>query len=293
MKRRTALRNLALTAAGTATLSTACMSNTSENEEKKTKVTKLKANIKQSVCRWCYGDMPLEEMADFCKDLGMFSIELLKEDEWKTVQDRGLTCAVATGDISLTEGFNDVKNHAKLQAFYPDLIRKAAAAGLPNVICFSGNRNGIDDVTGIENCAVGLEPLVKLAEKEGINLIMEVFNSKVDHPDYMADSTKWTVDLCKKMGSDRMKILYDIYHMQIMEGDIIRTIQENHEYFAHYHTAGVPGRNEIDESQELYYPAIVKAILATGYTGYLGQEFIPKKEDKLGSLRASVLLCDV
>ncbi len=292
MKRRTALRNLALTAAGTATLATACLSNTTENKVENTPV-KLKANIKQSVCRWCFEDMPLEELADFCKDLGMFSIELLKEKEWKIVQDRGLTCAVATGDISLTEGFNDIKNHAKLQAFYPDLIRKAAAAGLPNVICFSGNRNGISDADGMENCAVGLDPLVKLAEKEGITLIMEVFNSKINHPDYMADSTKWTVDLCKKMGSARMKILYDIYHMQIMEGDIIRTIQDNHEYFAHYHTAGVPGRNEIDDTQELYYPAIVKAILATGYTGYLGQEFMPKKADKLGSLRESVLLCDV
>jgi len=251
MKRRTALRNLALTAAGSATLSTACLSNTSDKDKEEITQTKLKANIMQSVCRWCYGDVPLEEFADFCKDLGMFSIELLKEDEWKIVQDRGLTCAVATGDISLTEGFNDVKNHEKLQAFYPNLIRKAAAAGLPNVICFSGNRNGISDKQGMENCAVGLEPLVKLAEKEGINLIMEVFNSKVDHPDYMADSTKWTVDLCKKMGSERMKILYDIYHMQIMEGDIIRTIQDNHAYFAHYHTAGVPGRNEIDTSQEL------------------------------------------
>jgi hydroxypyruvate isomerase len=293
MKRRTALRNLALTAVGTASLSAACVSNAAENKMEKKTFTKLKSNIKQSVCRWCYGDMPLEELADFCKDLGMFSIELLKEGEWKIVQDRGLTCAVATGDISLTEGFNDVKNHAKLQGFYPNLIRKAAAAGLPNVICFSGNRNGISDTKGMENCAIGLDPLVKLAEKEGITLIMEVFNSKVDHPDYMADSTKWTVDLCKKMGSDRMKILYDIYHMQIMEGDIIRTIQNNHEYFAHYHTAGVPGRNEIDETQELYYPPIVKAILETGYTGYLGQEFIPKKTDKLGSLRDSVLLCDV
>ena len=291
MKRRTALRNIALTAAGSATLSTVGISNTPEKEEEIP--TKLKANIKQSVCRWCYSDMPLEELADFCKDLGMFSIELLKEEEWKIVQDRGLTCAVATGDISLTKGFNDVRNHTKLQAFYPDLIRKAAAAGLPNVICFSGNRNGISDTDGMENCAIGLEPLVKLAEKEGITLIMEVFNSKVDHPDYMADSTKWTVDLCKKMSSDQMKILYDIYHMQIMEGDIIRTIQDNHEYFAHYHTAGVPGRNEIDDTQELYYPAIVKAIFATGYTGYLGQEFIPKKADKLGSLRDSVLLCDV
>ena len=290
MKRRKILKNIAFTAAAPFALGTACAA---AKQNSATAPMKLKANIKQSVCRWCFSDMPLEELADFCKELGMFSIELLNENEWKTVQDRGLTCAVATGGISLTQGFNNPKNHAKLQAFYPDLIRKAAAAGLPNVICFSGNRNGITDEEGLENCAVGLEPLVKLAEKEGINLIMEVFNSKIDHPDYQADSTKWAVDLCKKTGSERMKILYDIYHMQIMEGDIIRTIQEYHPYFAHYHTAGVPGRNEIDTTQELYYPAIVEAIIKTGYTGYLGQEFIPTKEPKLQSLREAVLLCDV
>ncbi len=288
MQRRKALRNLALTAAAPLALSTACAA-----ESQNTPATKLKGNIKHSVSRWCFGDIPLEEFAENCKEIGIESIELLKEDEWQIVLDRGLTCAVATGDISLTEGFNNPKNHAKLQAFYPDLIRKAAAAGLPHVICFSGNRNGIGDTEGMENCAVGLDPLVKLAEKEGITLIMEVFNSKIDHPDYQADSTSWTVDLCKKIGSERMKILYDIYHMQIMEGDIIRTIQNNHTYFAHYHTAGVPGRNEIGTGQELNYPAIAQAVLDTGFTGYFGQEFMPKNEDKLQSLREAILLCDV
>ena len=296
MQRRNLLKNLTL---GTAALSlSACQpaENTPENtavSDNRTIKTKATGTLKQSVSRWCYGDVPLEELADYCKDLGMSSIELLKEDEWKTVLDRGLTCAVATGDISLTEGFNNPKYHAALQEYYPDLIRKAAAAGLPQVICFSGNRNGMSDADGMEHCAAGLDPLVKLAEKEGITLIMEVFNSKVDHPDYMADNTAWTVELCKKIGSERFKILYDIYHMQIMEGDIIRTIRDHHEYFAHYHTAGVPGRHEIDETQELYYPAIVRTIRETGYEGYLGHEFTPAADTGLDGLKQAVMLCDL
>lgn len=282
---------MALTAAGAAAITTSCKAFTDNKQLPGT--NNLKGNIKHSVSRWCFGDIPLEEFADYCKSIGISSIELLKEEDWDTVIKRGLTCAVATGDISLTEGFNNKKFHGKLQGFYPDLIRKAAAAGLPQLICFSGNRNGIGEEEGLENCAVGLEPLVKLAEQEGITIIMEVFNSKVDHPDYQADNMKWTTALVEKIGSPNFKILYDIYHMQIMEGDIIRTIKDNHKYISHYHTAGVPGRNEIDDSQELYYPAIVRAIVDTGFKGYLGQEFIPTAENKLDSLVRAIQICDV
>jgi hydroxypyruvate isomerase len=172
------------------------------------------------------------------------------------------------------------------------LLRQAADAGVPNVICFSGNRAGLSDEEGLENCARGLERLVPLAEQLGVTLVMELLNSKVDHRDYMCDHTPWGVALVERIGSDRMKLLYDIYHMQIMEGDVIRTIRTHHQHIAHYHTAGVPGRNELDETQELYYPAIVRAIRETGYEGFLGQEFIPRG-DPIASLRAAVELCDV
>lgn len=292
MKRRKMLKNMAVAPVllgGTMTGMNSCVAQKEEEKE----IFSLKGNINHSFCRWCYQGIPLEELADYAKELGVKSIELLREEEWAVVQSRGLTCAIATGDISLTEGFNTVKNHAKLQQFYPDLIRKAAAAGLPNVICFSGNRNGIGEEEGLENCAIGLEPLIKLAEKEGITLIMELFNSKIDHPDYQADSTFWGVNLVEKIGSNRFKLLYDIYHMQIMEGDIIRTIKDNYAHIGHYHTAGVPGRNEINDDQELFYPAIMKAIVETGYTGFVGQEFIPTRDNKLESLKEGILICDV
>lgn len=195
--------------------------------------------------------------------------------------------------LSHTEGFNDPKNHEKLRKDYFSLIPKAAAAGLKNIICFSGNRNGLSDERGIENCAKGLKPILEKASAYSITICMELLNSKIDHPDYHCDHTSWGVDLCKKIGSENFKLLYDIYHMQIMEGDIIHTIQEYHPYIGHYHTGGVPGRNEIDETQELNYLAIMKAIVATGYTGYVAQEFIPKEPDVFRSLRTAIDLCDV
>jgi hydroxypyruvate isomerase len=166
-------------------------------------------------------------------------------------------------------------------------------AGYTDVICFSGSRNGMDDETGLKNCVEGLQKVLSLAEKNGITLQMELLNSRVDHKDYMCDKTPWGIELCKRLGSPNFKLLYDIYHMQIDEGDVIRTIRDHHAYIGHYHTAGVPGRNEIDETQELYYPAIMKAILKTGFKGYVAQEFIPLKEDKIGSLKQAVEICDV
>lgn len=265
-----------------------------EANSKRLKELKLKGNINHSVCKWCYGDIPLKEFAVACKEMGIAAIDLLGADDWKTVQDAGITCSLGTpNDAGITRGLNDPENHERLTKNYIEVIEKAADAGIEKIIVFSGNRNGISDDLGLENCAVGLQKALKVAEKKNILLVMELLNSKVNHPDYQCDHTEWGVRLAKKVGSPNFKLLYDIYHMQIMEGDVIRTIQDNHEYIAHYHTGGVPGRNEIDESQELYYPAIMKAILETGYRGYVAQEFIPKGDDKLASLKAGVTICDV
>ncbi|MEQ9218339.1 MAG: TIM barrel protein [Cyclobacteriaceae bacterium] len=263
-------------------------------QSKTTEKLKLKGNINHAVCKWCYRDIPLKEFALACKEMGISGIDLLGADDWKTVMDIGLACSMGTPkDSSIERGLNDPKNHERLTRNFIEAIDKAADAGVEKIIVFSGNRNDISDEDGLENCAVGIEKALKAAEKKNILLVMELLNSKVNHPDYQCDHTEWGVRLAKKIGSPNFKLLYDIYHMQIMEGDVIRTIRDNHEYIAHYHTGGVPGRNEIDETQELYYPAIMKAILETGYTGYVAQEFIPKKEDKLASLKAGVMICDV
>ena len=197
------------------------------------------------------------------------------------------------GSVSLTNGFNNKTYHQQLIKDYTEVIPLMVKAGYKNVICFSGNRNGMDDATGLKNCVEGLKQIMPLAEKNGIIIQMELLNSKVNHKDYMCDKTAWGVELCKTLGSPNFKLLYDIYHMQIDEGDVIRTIQDNHQYIGHYHTGGVPGRNEIDESQELYYPAIMKAIVKTGFKDYVAQEFIPVKADKLKSLKEAVMICDV
>jgi hydroxypyruvate isomerase len=197
----------------------------------------------------------------------------------------------APGDIP--QGFNRPEYHDRLVAFYEQTIPKVAEAGCPNIICFSGNRVGMDDKTGIENCAKGVQRITALAEKYNVTVCMELLNSKINHRDYMCDHTAWGVDMCKKVGSTHFKLLYDIYHMQIMEGDVIRTIQDHHQYLGHYHTGGVPGRHEIDDSQELNYPAIMNAIVKTGYKGYVAQEFVPAKPDALQSLREAIQICDV
>jgi hydroxypyruvate isomerase len=196
-------------------------------------------------------------------------------------------------EISLTEGFNDPQYHSELIENYTKHIKLVAEAGFTNLICFSGNKRGMDDETGLQNCVKGLQQILPLAEKLGVVIQMELFNSKVDHPDYMCDNSAWGIELCKRLDSPNFKLLYDIYHMQISEGDIIRTITDNHQYFGHYHTAGVPGRNEIDDTQELFYPAIMSAIVESGYKGVVAQEFIPKNENPLESLKNSILICDV
>jgi hydroxypyruvate isomerase len=250
--------------------------------------------LKQSVCRWPFPNIPLDDFAAAARDIGLRSIELLNPDEWATVQRYGLTCAMANaaGPGGIPRGFNRTEHHEWLIPAYETLLRQAADAGIPNVICFSGNRDGMSDQQGLENCAIGVAKLMPTAERLGVNLVMELLNSRVDHPDYMCDRTPWGVALAQKVGSERFGLLYDIYHMQIMEGDVIRTIRNNHQHIFHYHTGGNPGRNEIDETQELFYPAIMRAIRDTGFDGYVGQEFIPRR-DPLTSLAEGVRICTV
>lgn len=255
---------------------------------------KVLGNINHSVCRWCYEDIPLDLFAQKIKKIGINAIDLLKPEEWKIVHKLGVECSLATDTFAdICNGFNDVSNHSFLQKKYSELIYKAAHAGIKKVIVFPGNRNGISDSLGFENCAKGLDVLVKQAQKENITIVMELLNSKVDHPDYQCDNTSWGVQLVDKIESRNFKLLYDIYHMQIMEGDIIATIQKYHKYISHYHTGGVPGRNEINSSQELNYPAIMKAILRTGYDGFVAQEFIPTYTDKLIALKEAISICDI
>jgi hydroxypyruvate isomerase len=255
------------------------------------------AAFKHSVCRWPYRQLSVEELAQMSRELGLNSLELLERDEWPIAKKYGLTCAMGYAAVPepntrLTRGFNRVEHHAWLVPAYERAIPLAAAAGVPNLICFSGNRNGQNDEEGLEVCARGLKALMPAAERHGVTICMELLNSKVDHKDYQCDRTPWGVALVKRIGSERFKLLYDIYHMQIMEGDVIRTIRENHQYIAHYHTAGVPGRHEIDDSQELHYPAIMRAIAETGFTGYVAQEFIPTRDPRT-SLAEAVRICSV
>jgi hydroxypyruvate isomerase len=255
--------------------------------------TRLKGNIRHSVSQWCYNDIPLEDFAKACKEMGIESIELLGEKDWDTVKKAGLKCAVGYAtDWGIPKGFNRIANHEKLIKDFEVMIPKAAEAGVPNLICFSGNREGQNDNEGLINCARGLRKLIPAAEKYGITIIMELLNS-YGHKDYQCDKTTWGSALCEMVGSENFKLLYDIYHMQIMEGNIIETITNYHQYIGHIHTGGVPGRHELDETQELFYPAIMKALVQTGYKGFVGQEFVPSQKDKLASLLKCILICDV
>ena len=259
---------------------------------------KLKGNINHSVCQWTYGFMPLEELCAEVKKMGMKAVDLLAPKDWPTLEKYGLVCSMCyiAGKVSLTEGWNNTKFHDQLIKDFSETIPLVEKAGYKNLICFSGSRNGMDDATGLKNCADGLRKILPLAEKHNVMIQMELLNSKVDHKDYMCYKTPWGVELCKQLNSPNFRLLYDIYHMQIDEGDVIRTIRDNHQYFGHYHTGGVPGRHEINESQELYYPAIMKAIIETGHKGYVAQEFIPTgktTEEKIAALKNAVNVCDV
>jgi hydroxypyruvate isomerase len=293
--RRDAIKSLA---AGSLAIASAPIFSSFNSIEEKHMNLKLKGNINHSVCQWTYGHLKLEELCAEVKKMGLGAIDLIAPNEWPVLKQHGLYCSMCytAGKRSLTEGWNHKENHEWLIKDYTEAIPLVSQAGYKNLICFSGNRKGMDDETGMKNMAEGIKQIIGLAEKNGVIIQIEVFNSKVDHKDYMGDKSAWAVELCKRIGSPNFKILYDIYHMQINEGDVIRTIQDNHEWFGHYHTAGVPGRHEINESQELYYPAIMEAILKTGYKGYVAQEFIPTgktNEEKIAALKDAIRRCDV
>ena len=235
---------------------------------------KLKGNIHHSVSAWCYNglfngskDKPAKmTFEDFCREcskMGLESVELLGPDQWPAVKKAGLTCAMCNGPDNIPYGWNRVEHHDVLLPKFEKAIPQVAEAGFPNIITFSGNRKGMSNEEGLENCVKGLKRLVPIAEKHKVTVCVELLNSKRSHKDYMCDHTAWGVEVCKRVGSDRLKLLYDIFHMQIMEGDVIDTIRENHQYIGHYHTGGVPGRNEIDDTQEIYYPAVVKNLGAS------------------------------
>jgi len=292
MNRRYVLKQSALSAVAIATGGN-LLSKMTVGEES----MRLKNNINHSVCQWTYSHIPLEALCSMVKKIGFSAIDLIGPNDWQVLKKYGIDSSMCNGaEIGLTKGWNDAQYHGQLIKNYMDHIDLVAAAGYKNLICFSGNRDGKDDETGMNTCITGLKKIIGFAEKKGVVLQMELFNSKVDHKDYMCDKSAWGVELCKKLDSPNFKLLYDIYHMQINEGDIIRTIQRDHIYFGHYHTAGVPGRHEIDDSQELYYPAIMKAILSTGYKGYVAQEFIPtstSEKEKEKALQKAIKICDV
>lgn len=253
------------------------------------------ARIKQSAAAWCFvrGDMTPERFIRGAAEVGMSAVELIDSAHWPLAKEVGLEIAIAVGHRSLTDGLNKRENHGRIEQELQANIDLAVANNIPGLICFSGNRyEGLSDEEGIDITAEGLSRVAKAAETKGINLCIELLNSKVDHPGYQCDHTAWGVAVCKGVNSPRVKLLYDIYHMQIMEGDIIRTIQENIQYIGHFHTAGNPGRRDMDETQELYYPAVMRAIVETGYDLYVGHEFIPKG-DPIEGLRAAFHLCDV
>lgn len=268
----------------------------SSGDDRKEKPS-LKGRVRHSVCRWTYSFLSLQELCTTAREIGISAIDLIGPSEWNVLKENGLDSSMCNGaEISLTEGWNNKAYHSTLIQRYTNHIELVSKAGYKNLICFSGNRNGMDDETGMKHCVEGLKQIMSLAEKNGVVIQMELFNSKVDHPDYMCDKSAWGIELCKRIGSPNFKLLYDIYHMQINEGDIIRTIRNHHEYFGHYHTAGVPGRHEMNDTQELQYPAIMQAIVETGYKGYVAQEFIPTGKtnaEKIAALRDAVHRCDV
>ncbi len=251
------------------------------------------ARIRQSFSWWCFvrDGAQAEQILRAAASIGYQACELLDEAWWPAARDAGLLIAAVPGHASLTDGLNRKENHDRIEREVAQMLDKAVRWGIPNLICFSGNRCGMDDYAGAQATAEGLRRIAPMAEDAGVNLVVELLNSKVDHPDYQCDHTTWGVRVCEMVNSPRVKLLYDIYHMQIMEGDVIRTITDNAAWIAHYHTAGVPGRRDMDDTQELYYPAIMRAIVASGYEGFVGHEFIPKG-DPIEALRMAYELCN-
>ena len=291
--RRMLIKNIA---GGAASLSVAPLLSSFKTSEDNSDMG-FSGNINHSVCKWCYDSIPFDEFCASIKAMGIKAVDLVSPKDWPVLKKYGLYSAMSNGaEINLVDGFNDKKFHDQLIRNYSEVIPLMEKEGYKNLICFSGSRRGIDDETGWKNCTEGIKKLLALAEKHKVVLSMELLNSKIDHKDYQCDRSEWGIELVKRVGSENFKLLYDIYHMQIDEGDVIRTIETNHQYFSHYHTGGVPGRHIIDESQELYYPAIMKAIHKTGFEGFVAQEFIPtekRKEQQLASLSKAFKICDV
>ncbi|MCX7008015.1 MAG: TIM barrel protein [Kiritimatiellaeota bacterium] len=254
----------------------------------------LKGRIKQGLCRGALkGIKDFEEVCKICARLGIKGIDFTGPKDWETMKKYGLVGTLSRPDgMSIAKGFNRKENHTELLAGVRKAIEETAAAGFPNVICMSGNRAGLSDEEGLVTCVAGLKQIAAFAEEKKVNVVMELLNSKRNHKDYMCDHTAWGVEVCKRVGSERIKLLYDIYHMQIQEGDVIATIKESIKYIGHFYTAGVPGRHEIDATQELFYPAIMRAIVETGYQGYVSHEYTPTR-DAITSLEQAVRICDV
>ncbi|MFP5078914.1 hydroxypyruvate isomerase family protein [Pedobacter sp. JCM 36344] len=289
LSRRSALKNIV---AGTAALGVSAALPAFALAEYKN--TMLKGNVNHSVCRWCFGNVDLDKLCVEAKKIGIKAIDLVGPGDWATLKKHGLDSSLCNGaELGIDDGWNEPKFHADLIKRYTEMIPKVAEAGYKQLICFSGTKRGKDNETGWKNCVDGLKQVLPIAEKYNVVLVMELLNSKVNHKDYQCDNTPWGVELCKRLGSENFKLLYDIYHMQIDEGNVISTIKNNFQYISHYHTAGVPGRHELDENQELFYPAIIKAIISTGFKGYLAQEFLPSKKDIFKSLNDAVMICDV
>ena len=291
LSRRTFIRSSSLIAAAGTIAGTMARTGQAVTADDVDRVVK-NGRINQSVSKWCYGKFSLEEMCAVGKKMGLKAIDLLGPNDFPTLKKHGLACSMVNTH-GLTKGINRKENHEECLAKIRTAIDAAAEYKYPNVISFPGNRKGMPDDVGVENSVIALKKIVGYAEKKNVTICLEYLNSKVNHKDYMFDKMSWGVEVCKKVGSESVKILYDIYHAQIMEGDIIRTLRDNKEYIGHYHTGGNPGRNEIDETQELYYPAIMRAIVKTGYKGYVAHEFVPKKKDQIASLAYAVRICDV
>jgi len=289
--RREVFKNIMLGSAAAIAAPGISLAERKENENK----TMLKGNINHSVSRWTFNYLSLDELCAAVKKIGFSAIDLVGPKDWPALQQHGIYSSMCytAGKNDLYNGLNNPVYHEQLIKEYLETIPVMQKAGYKNLICFSGARRGMDDETGMKNCAEALKKVLPLAEKSGVTMVMELLNSKVDHKDYMCNHVEWGAELCKRISSDNFKLLFDIYHMQIQEGDIIRNIRDYHQYIAHYHTGGIPGRHEINNTQELYYPAVMKAIAETGYKGYVAQEFVPTYPDKLDSLREAIKICDV
>jgi hydroxypyruvate isomerase len=252
-----------------------------------------RGRIRQSVSRWCFQQVPLDRLCTFAAQIGLKGIDLLEIKDWDIPRRYGLVCTMGyAGGGTIPDAMNRMENHAAIEAAFRRNIPLAAKAAVPNVITFSGDRRGMSDDEGARNTILGLNRVKKIAEDHGVTICLELLNSKRDHPDYMADHTAWGARVVREVNSPRVKLLYDIYHMQIMEGDLIATIRENKDVIGHFHTGGVPGRHEIDATQEIQYPAVMQAIAESNFSGYVAHEFVPRG-DPFRSLRQAMTICDV